>query len=477
MTRIFRRGGASAPVPSTSISDAYDLHYELTTELDGTPLPSASDAARIAARSRAAGHEWDGESMYSIPQSLAKRVGRKKSIPKDWRDLQSLHLKESQREEAKALSRRGSLSTHKVQNSNLEGARCVEGDEGCENNFKRVDSGYRTMRRTSMMPIQAKGCDEETRAPLVQTRIDKASFSTFVKSNSDPSLSARPPDDSTNYALGTKTLGRNVNSRSFKPISTSLFSDLNPNNLASATGSSLVVVQAGDEDLDSDGLRQAMSTLKAENERLLAQFKDLELKLYEKYGDPASAVMRSSISTGRHAMRDDRRRESLSMSYLESGTSGRRMSVSPSVFSAPDSCTSVLGQSGGSLPPGSSSMLSRRPSKASSIASSALMRRGFSSSSGTQHGSFDTYATSIRPPSTVQKEELLFSAIEAEFSGDDGSSVSALTARQSIRDPQYEQELQLLNERRRNIEERYAARLEYLEARLQGQLQKEKLRR
>jgi vacuolar-type H+-ATPase subunit I/STV1 len=97
------------------------------------------------------------------------------------------------------------------------------------------------------------------------------------------------------------------------------------------------------------------------------------------------------------------------------------------------------------------------------------MRRGLSSGS-TQPSTYDTHITT-RPPSTVQ-EELLFADIDAMAGGDHFN----IPASERIRS-QYEQELQELQERRQKVAERYTARMEYLEARLQGQLIKEKLRK
>jgi len=101
MSRIFRKAGSSAPVPSSLYGSEVDrtsrIYYE--EEEERPPLPSTS-AARIAENTL---HTSNGDngSMKSIPVSIGRRLTKKGSIPSDWKDLQNLHLKEQQREEAK----------------------------------------------------------------------------------------------------------------------------------------------------------------------------------------------------------------------------------------------------------------------------------------------------------------------------------------------------------------------------------------
>jgi hypothetical protein len=467
--RLFSRGASAPAVPSAS-HESEDMPFSLSEEQGIPPLP-ISAAARIAANSTK-DVVGDNDSMLSMPSSLTKKIGKKKSIPNDWKELQSLHLKEIQREEAKQATRRTGTLHRNGKPSDMDRggiqSMYVNGEEE-EEVAITPDSGYRTMRRASVNPISKHGDSASSRLSIFSTNKIEQNATEMTKSNSDPTLATYLRSDSTDCATSTATADLRMQGFSHRMSRASmshLSKDTSQLFAANLHTNSLIVVQPGDEALDSRGLRQVIDSLKAEQGSLLRQFEDLERNLCEKYGDPALEIIQSTSTSQSSTARHDRRRESLSMSYLEAGST-RRMSVSSSIFSASQGRNSFLSHSGGSHLPVSS--LSRRPSKASSIASSS-MRRGFGSGS-TQPGSYDTLATS-RPPSTVQ-EEILFTALEAELTKDELSHPS----KSSIQDPQYHRELQLLKERKQNIEERYTARLEYLEARLKGQLQKEKLRR
>lgn len=447
MSRLFRKGGSSAPVPSSSSGDldmSSRVYYE--EEEDRPPLPSSS-AAKIAANVK--NTIADGASGVSIPTSIGTKPSKKGSIPPDWKELQNLHMKEIIREEAKSLSSNKGAAGDRTARASVLGVGWVDDEEEVE---PKAESQYRTMRRASMAVGPSLRDETPTRrASILKSDKQTNSSNGLEVPRSETSPSRRMIDK------GQDSGYRDVDS----PTQHSMYVSAEMDRTASSHSSA--IIQPGDESLDSNGLRSAIQALKEENMRLLNQFKDLEGKLHEKYGDPALDAI--------HAQAQQRRRESISL-HLESG---RRMSTSSSMFSS-QGRHSMIGRGIGNraLDPGASLSMSRRPSKASSIASSS-MRRGLNSSGSThgstQPGSMETYATS-RPPSTVQ-EELLFTAIEAEMA----SEGFADSIPSYAKDARYEKEHRDLRERKRNIEERYAARLEYLEARLQGQIIKEKLRR
>lgn len=456
MSRLFRRGGSSAPAPNTSSS-----LFNVPPKEEGglSPLPLSS-AAMIAINSNSSNVIEGNGSVRSIPVSVGRKLGKKGSIPQDWKELQDLHYKETQREEAKARSIRSEKSSRVPRGSKTVSVYIHE--EGTEMEQPLVPSSYRTMRRASASanPASPFCSSDNVRASVIHPALSAST--TMTPSHSNSSLSSYSKSD-----LEGKSNAHSGDRCSTRPASlrTARASTIHEvENLSSMPTSSLVIVQPGDEALNSIELREAIASLKEENARLVIQFSDLEASLQEKYGDPALEVI--------HLSAQQRRRESLSMSYLETGGAGRRLSTSSSLFSASQGRNSMMGQyvaGGGSLQPGSSMV--RRPSKTSSIASSS-MRRGLNSSGSTHPGSYETHMTS-RPPSTVQ-EELLFEAIDAAI---DSEIHPVQMQTHPLKDPQYEKEYQTLQERKKNIEERYAARLEYLEARLKGQLMKEKLRR
>lgn len=221
---------------------------------------------------------------------------------------------------------------------------------------------------------------------------------------------------------------------------------------------SMIPVQPGDEDLESVGLKLVINALREENQRLLGQFDQIEKTLHERYGVRVPDAMHWQTL---------QRRESPS---LQSNTA-RRSSTASSVFSS--QCrSSMMGHpkaTTGSLPP--LFTLSRQPSRASSIASSS-MRRGLNNSNSTQYGSMVSHTTT-RPPSTAE-EEIMF--VATDFNSPPGGLKEPFQPLYA-KVPQFDKEYRDLEARKRNVQERYAARLEYLEAKLQGQLNKEKLRR
>lgn len=453
MSRLFRRASTSAPPPSSSFGGEAKRSSRMYHEEDGgtPPLPTFP-AARIEA-SIALTFNGDAGSIHSKPVSIGRRLTKKGTIPSDWKELQDLHAIEKQREDAQLAIK----STDRERNAR---ASILLAD--LENAEEEVDikaeSRYRTMRRSSIS-VGASGpasYSSHNRNSVVSTQAP-----TKVPKRFEPPEPSLPPghgrqQDAKRQSQMLPFSSRNHSDTCNETPRASMYEPYDLNNAATASAS-ILIVQPGDELLDSTGLREAIASLKEENHRLLRQFQDLQVKLHEKYGDPALDAI--------HAQAKNRRE---SVSLLPD--TGRRMSTSSSLFSS-QGRNSVLGGYSGhaGLVPGAS--LSRRPSKASSIASSS-MRRGLNSSGSTQPGSMDTHLTS-RPPSTVQ-EELLFTAMDAEIVLEGLLETSQYS---QVKDPLYEKEQANLQARKRNIEERYAARLAYLEARLQGQLNKEKLRR
>lgn len=414
MSRIFRKSGSSAPASTAATQDWANRQPHLYEHIP--PLPTA---ANVLPDHR--NHDGETTSSKSKPVGLSRRLTKKGSIPGDWKQLQQLHLLETEREAWKLNNEREAIL--------LAGLDMEQGQATA-----RSESRYRTTRKYSVTLQESDfvACTQNVsgNSPSIHdTRSDKGRGAI-----PDPAV---PPSHHHNSNLTERT---------------SMYT-LSENAVSTLRYTSMFTIQPGDEELDSAGLRQAIATLREEKKRLLVQFDDLEGALHEKYGDPALAATRAHTQ---------RRRDSVSAV----STTGRRMSLSSSVVSSQGGYSVLSTAKGsGSLVP--TSPMSRRPSKASSIASSS-MRRGLNSSGSTHPGSMETYPTS-RPPSTVE-EELLFTAISGE-GGDD------TTRTPHASDLQFQKEYYDLQERKRNIQEKYSARLEYLEARLQGQLNKEKLRR
>lgn len=426
MSRVFRRGGSSAPA-STSISHDRSNRASHIYREDDQHIPPLPNAVPIHQEHNIT--SGDSTSSKNIPVGIGRRLTKKGSIPSDWKQLQQLHFMETEREAAKFHS------ASKNNRDNERGSVLLDDLHAAhEGNYAKSESRYRTMRRQSLS-VQEQGS-------LAYSKSDYRNNDSAPSSSSDKAMIA-----SSNRPIAS--IGR-----ADEAIADGTFNHTLAHNFTStATCASMITVQPGDENLDSVGLKQAIATLREENNRLLSQFDDLEGKLHEKYGDPDIDAMRAPAQ---------RRRESISLH----STSGRRMSTSSSIFSS-QGRNSMIGypKDAGSLAP--TSPLSRRPSKTSSIASSS-MRRGLNSSGSTHPGTMDTWLTS-RPPSTVE-EELLFTT---------GTPEGGTECLQSLAssNPHFEKEYRDLQERKSNIQEKYTARLEYLEARLQGQLNKEKLRR
>lgn len=186
---------------------------------------------------------------------------------------------------------------------------------------------------------------------------------------------------------------------------------------------------ATDDSLDAAGLRQAIIATKSELTTFEAEFGDLEIVTASKLGIPPVPVRRGSASSALTPLPEDaRRRGSVSSSSGYSGSMAGLANNRLRIASPPPS-------------------IARRPSRASSITSAK--------SAGI--GQQDSY---FRPVSTLfEEQEDLSLTVSIHHNGES------------------HRELQEVRDRRNQLRQRYKARLDYLEARLQGQLIKDKLRR
>ena len=201
------------------------------------------------------------------------------------------------------------------------------------------------------------------------------------------------------------------------------------------------VMQASDDELDSHGLQAAIAAVLQEKERLVGQFEQLEQAVLAKSGTRGQNEHVGQL-LGRNGSQMSRPADGPEQEQL----ARRRGSLSSSLFSQVPSEGGLPHQAG-------SANLSRRPS----IASTAL-----SSSASSQR-------------TAISRDPLSSSST----SGAGLSSPPRVHARPSpvIGDEHEEKEVLEVKNRRQDVEERYSARLEYLEARLKSQLLKEKLAR
>ena len=188
-----------------------------------------------------------------------------------------------------------------------------------------------------------------------------------------------------------------------------------------------------DEQLDSTGLRQAIQAAKQEMARLVAEFDELESATSARLGQPSVLSRRGSALVAPPASptslsTEDRRRLSVSSSSGYSSSAGGLAQSRISLASPPPS-------------------ILRRPSKASSIVSST-------SAAGQQEGYF-------RPVSTLFEEE---------------EDLRVTFGESRMQEPLH-REVVDIRDRKESVQRRYKARIDFLEAKLQSQLIKDKIRR
>ena len=208
------------------------------------------------------------------------------------------------------------------------------------------------------------------------------------------------------------------------------------------------VIQSSDEGLDAAGLRQTISDVRVEKERLVKQFEGMEMAmLAEADDDPSSSVIHETVVEGTVKAGGEFRRTSMSTIHSQYSYSSIMNETSRRGPSVSNHTRSLL----------------RRPSLFPSLFStsssgyydlSRLTGGGRENSISSRHGG------SSNLPGL--QEDLAVSCIAAySFSREDCPTMS--------------KELARLVRRRSNVEEKYQARLEYLEARLRAREIQDKL--
>jgi len=215
-------------------------------------------------------------------------------------------------------------------------------------------------------------------------------------------------------------------------------------------------MQAEDELLDAEGLRKAIQKVELEKENVSEQFAQLQKDLSANLGRSGhDASLLSSptraASPRRHAGSGKRSLGSSSSSSIQGGESTFRQSLN--------------------IPSGLPASLSRRPSLANSVQShqstSSSLLSPFSSSR-------------LRPshlPYEVEDEEVVYSLPMSPGSSSKNGRHRPEGSSDSTESMEGDEKLARLEEKRKKVEMRYDARLEYLHAKLVARELKEKLRR
>ena len=208
------------------------------------------------------------------------------------------------------------------------------------------------------------------------------------------------------------------------------------------------IIQASDDDLDSAGLTKTIAEVIAEKQRLVAQFAKMETASASRLRDNATKLvplrdLNTSHNMGRRASTSTnslRPSSLLSTSFQEEST--MRMPIITS-----------------------SHRLSRRPSLSASVTTS-------SSSSLSRHQLLSDRGGDTHPTSSGRRASSVLQDLREELTLPPCSFISV-----DQLDPVNCRELEELKKGRMQIEERYEARLEYLEAKLRARLIQDKLRR
>ena len=333
----------------------------------------------------------------------------KKALPQDWKEMQLLHQKEHSREAEKAKTSLTSEQRH------------TEIDAFGDEVVIKPEPQYRMMRSRAGSRVTRASDDGASHRGLPSSSSDSA-LSDYLKKGSglptipSPSL-GMDTDPIESLTLGrtdfAATVGR---ARSESRLTRS-------SRAQSVSGHEQAISLPSDDELNVDGLRQAIEASKQEMARLIKQFDELESATLTRLGGRAVLSRRPSLLLAPPASPvspygDEARRVSVSSSSGYSTSAGGLAQSRISIASPPPS-------------------IFRRPSKASSIKSST--------SAGQQEGY-------IRPVSILFEEE------------------------EDVNVPDNKEILEI-RERKESVQRRYKARVDYLEAKLQAQLIKEKLRR